>query len=58
MEMICPGPYIGLGICQMERRKVLATAGYVGPEWTVTTSKKDLAKWLVMEAELDKSERK
>lgn len=36
----------------------LATAGYVGPEWTVATSKKDLANWLVREAELDKSERK
>jgi hypothetical protein len=33
-------------------------ASYVGPEWTVATSKKDLANWLVMEAELDERERK
>jgi hypothetical protein len=47
-----------LGYLSNGEEKGLATAGYVGPEWTVTTSKKDLAKWLVMEAELDKSERK
>jgi hypothetical protein len=47
-----------VGFLSNGEEKGLATAGYVGPEWTATTSKKDLAKWLVMEAELDKSERK
>jgi hypothetical protein len=47
-----------VGFLSDGEEKGLATAGYVGPEWTITASKKDLAKWLVMEAELDKSERK
>jgi hypothetical protein len=40
-----------VGFLPDREKKGLATAGYAGPEWTVTASKKDLAKWLVMEAE-------
>jgi len=47
-----------VGYLSDREEKGLATAGYVGPKWTVGTSKKDLALWLVMEAELDKRERK